>query len=86
MIANNTETLRRLIKENPDESPSVFLSDDTFAAECYDNRTIRELNAAFHGDADPVECETWGLSPSEWRENIEMALIALKAAQKKTKF
>ena len=83
MYAKDTKTLRRLIKENPDESPSVFLSDDTFAAECYDSRTIRELKSAFHRDADPEECEVWGLSPSEWKENIEMALTALRAAQKK---
>jgi len=83
MFAKDTETLKRLIKENPDESPSVFLSDETFAAECYDKKTIRELKSAFHRDADPEECEIWRLSPSEWKENIEMALIALRTAQKK---
>ncbi|MFO7559763.1 MAG: hypothetical protein R6X10_13090 [Desulfobacterales bacterium] len=83
MVAKDTETLKRLLKENPDESPSVFLSDDSLAADCYDNRTIRELKSAFHRDADPKECEAWGLSSSEWKENIEMALVALRAAQKK---
>ena len=82
MVAKDTETLRRLLKENPDESPSVFIADDTYAAKCYDSRTIKELKSAFHRDADPEECETWRLSPSDWKENIEMALIALRAAQK----
>jgi hypothetical protein len=83
MYAQNVDALRKLLTENPEESPSVFLTDNSFAAACYDNQTIKELNAAFNRDADPEECEAWGLSPSEWKENVEMALIALQAVHKK---
>ncbi len=83
MYAQNADTLRKLIKESPGESPSVFLSDSSFAATCYDTKTITELKSAFHRDADQSECDVWGLSPSEWKENIEMALIALLAVKNK---
>lgn len=82
MYAHNAEELRRLLLENPTESPSVFLPDSTFAAFCYDHMSIPELVSAFHRDADPEDCETWSLSPAEWKEHIEMALIALRAMQK----
>ena len=77
MFAKTANELRQLIIDNPDESPSVFLRDDSFAAECYDKMSIKELKSAFNRDADPDECMKWRLSPSEWKENIEMALISL---------
>ena len=80
MYAKTSNHLRKLIAENPDESPSVFLRDESFSAHCYDRLTVLELKSAFNGDADPDDCRKWGVSPSEWKENIEMALIARTAA------
>ena len=80
MYAKTANQLRKLITNNPDESPSVFLSDDSFAAHCYDYLTARDLKSAFNRDADPDDCRKWLLSPSEWKENIEMALIARSAS------
>ncbi|MCG8564597.1 MAG: hypothetical protein MI747_05890 [Desulfobacterales bacterium] len=77
MFANTADELRDMIRENPQVSPSTFLRDDSFAAHCYDNRSIQWLEAAFNRDADPDDCRKWGLSPGEWRANVEMALIAL---------
>ena len=79
MFAVNAKELRKLIQDHPEESPSTFLRDQSFAAHCYDTRTPRALKSAFNRDADPEECKKWRLSPVEWKENIEMALIALGA-------
>ena len=83
MYAKNAEELRQLISTHPNESPSVFLSDGSFAAACYDTKTPRELRSSFHGDADPDECHTWNISAAEWKEHIEMALVALEAVNKR---
>lgn len=80
--ATSAEELRDLIEHNPETSPSVFLTDDSFAAVCYDQKTVRELASAFNGDADVDECRKWRLRVSEWREQIYMALIARQAQQR----
>jgi hypothetical protein len=79
MFASNAEELKKLIAENPDYPPSSFLADDSFASACYDKRDLRWLHAAFNGDADLDDCEKWGLTRMEWKENVEMAFIVLKA-------
>jgi hypothetical protein len=83
MFAKNARELRKLIQDHPEESPSLFLRDDSFAAHCYDNRTPKALKSAFHRDADPEECWKWRLTAVEWKENIEMALIALNARSRR---
>ncbi len=84
MYAQNADHLRMLITDNPDEHPAVFLYDSSFAAACYDNKTLKELKSAFHRDADKKECGSWGLSPSEWKEQIEMALVVLETIKKRS--
>lgn len=79
--ATTADDLRELMKLNPGTSPSVFLADDSFAAVCYDEKTVRELISAFNRDADVDECRKWRLSAAEWREQIYMALIARQAQQ-----
>jgi len=77
MYAKTANELRRLIEDNPEESPSVFLKDDSFAADCYDRMTVKELKSAFNRDAEREDCIKWNLSAAEWKENVEMALISL---------
>lgn len=77
MYAKTANELKKLLLDHPDENPSVFLNDNSFAAECYDHRTVKELKSAFNRDPDPDDCIKWNLSAAEWKENIEMALIAL---------
>lgn len=83
MYAINADELRKLLNENPEAIPSTFLMDSSFAAECYDKKSVKWLKSAFNRDADPEECETWRLTPVEWKENIEMALMAKLASEKK---
>ncbi len=82
MYASTANQLDELIKENPDDMPATFLMDSSFASYCYDKKTLKWLKSAFNRDADSEDCEKWYLSRSEWKENIEMALIAKKASMK----
>jgi hypothetical protein len=78
MFAKTADELREMVAQNPGTAPSIFLRDDSFAAWCYDNRDSAWLKSAFNRDADPDDCRKWGITPSEWRTNVEMAGLALK--------
>ena len=74
------EELREMMAAEPQASPSTFLSDDSLAAWYYDHLSLREARSAFERDPDPDECKKWGLTGLEWKNQVEMAIIALKAA------
>jgi len=80
MPVSTPEELRAGLDADPNAGPSSFLADDSFAAWCYDHRTLTEMRSAFDRDADPDECAQWGLSPLEWRAQVEMAMITLAAS------
>jgi len=79
MSVHTPKELRAALADDPQTSPSTHLADDSFAAWCYDNLSLREARAAFERDADPDECRQWGLTALEWRAQVEMAVIALAA-------
>ena len=82
MSAQSPKELRACIAAEPRTSPSTHLADDSFAAWCYDNLSLTEASAAFERDADADECEKWGLTALEWKAQVEMAIIALLAAER----
>jgi len=82
MSVHSPKELRAALAGDPQTSPSTHLADDSFAAWCYDNLSLREARAAFERDADPDECEQWGLTALEWRAQVEMAVIALAAVER----
>ena len=82
MSASTPAELRACIAADPQTSPSTHLADESFAAWCYDHLSLREARSAFQQDADPDDCRKWGLSPLEWKRQIEMAMIALTAAHR----
>ena len=82
MPASTPEELRNCIAADAQTSPSVHLADDSFAAWCIDHLSFIEARAAFERDPDPDECERWGLTALEWKAQIEMAIIALAAAER----
>lgn len=84
MYARDHDDLVRLLAENPDDSPSTFLADDSLAAWCYDRMTLRELRGAFDRDADPETCLRWRLSALECKEQLAMALAARRAADRQS--
>ncbi len=77
--------LRACIAADDQTSPSTHLADESFAAWCYDNLSLKEARSAFERDADADECEQWGLVALEWKAQVEMAIIALKAAERMCK-
>ena len=81
MPAQSPKELRSCIAAEPRTSPSTHLADDSFAAWCYDNLSLKEARSAFERDADADECDLWGLSAMEWKAQVEMAIIALAAAE-----
>ena len=82
MPALTPRELSAFITADPRTSPSTHLADDSFAAWCYDNLSLNEVRAAFERDADPDECQQWGLTALDWKAQVEMAIIALAAADK----
>lgn len=79
MTATTPEELRALITAEPETSPSIFLADDSMAAWYYDSISLREARSAFERDPDPDECKKWRLTGLEWKNQVEMAIIALSA-------
>ncbi len=82
MPAQSPKELRACIAADPRTSPSTHLADDSFAAWCYDHLSLKEVRSAFERDADPDECDLWGLTAMEWKAQVEMAIIALAAAER----
>ena len=84
MPASTPRELIASTAADPQTNPSTFLADDSFAAWCYDNLSLKDARSAFERDADPLECSRWGLSALEWKAQVEMAIIALAAAERMT--
>ncbi|TYT75860.1 hypothetical protein [Desulfobotulus mexicanus] len=74
--ADSAADLQMLIHGYPDLIPSVFLRDDGLAAYYYDGFSLRELRSFFNSDPDQELCGRFGLGAGEWREAVEMALVA----------
>lgn len=53
------------------------IQDNTFAAACYDQNTIAELEASLLHEADAEDMDTWNISANEWQEQIKLALFEL---------
>lgn len=58
----------------------IRIEDNTFAAACFDQNSIEELEAALAGEPDQTDMATWNLTPAEWRAQIELALAAKREA------
>lgn len=56
----------------------IVLKENTFAAACYNMNSIEELEQALQGPADRTDMKEWGIGSSVWREQIQLALKAMK--------
>lgn len=53
---------------------------NTFAAACYDQNSVKELEQALKEDPDRTDMRTWGIeTDEEYYAQIRMALAAKKA-------
>lgn len=59
----------------------MSIQDNTFAAACYNDNSIAELEQALIDGPDATDMANWGLSEIEWREQVEHALAELRADQ-----
>lgn len=57
----------------------MTITDNTFAAACYDQNSIDELQAALSEPADARDMATWGISEAEYFESLRIALAAKRA-------
>ncbi len=49
-----------------------------FAEACCDQKSLKELKDALAREADETDMKTWGLTEAQWREAIEVAIIAME--------
>jgi len=54
----------------------TIINENTFAAACFDQNTVAELEQALAGNADATDCSEWNITPEQWRSEIELALCA----------
>jgi hypothetical protein len=59
----------------------AHIADNTFAAACYDQNSIADLETALAGEPDATDMATWDLTEEEWRAQIEQALAAKREDQ-----
>lgn len=59
----------------------TFIADNTFAAACYDLNTIEELESVLQADVEQVDLDQWGLTESEYKNELKRAIQALKEDQ-----
>lgn len=52
----------------------MTIADNTFAAACFDQNSIEELEAALLEQPNETDCAEWDLTAEEWREQIALAL------------
>jgi len=55
-----------------------MINDNTFAAACYNMNSVEELEQALRDGPDVTDMKEWGLTESEWREQVTTALNELR--------
>lgn len=56
----------------------MSIQEGSFAEACYNMNSIEELQQALTGEADVADMKEWGLTEAQWREEIQIAIAALK--------
>lgn len=54
----------------------MTIQDNTFAAACYNQNSIADLEQALINGPDEIDMRTWGLTPEEWTAEINEAICA----------
>jgi hypothetical protein len=57
---------------------TIEIQENTFAEACFEINTIEDLELALKEPVDTLDMRNWNLSESELREQIKLALNALK--------
>ncbi len=55
----------------------TYIESGTFSEACYNDNSVTELQEALASrSADKTDCKTWGITPTQWRNEINLALAA----------
>jgi hypothetical protein len=54
------------------------IQEGSFAEACYNHNTVVDLIAMLVNVDSADDCEAWGITRKEWREQIELAIAALE--------
>ena len=57
----------------------MCVEDGIFSETCYNMCSIEDLETALARGADETDMKNWEISEQEWREQIAIAIDALKA-------
>ena len=52
------------------------ITNNTFAAACYDMNSVSDLKAALANGPDATDMKAWNLTSAEWTAQIELAIAA----------
>jgi hypothetical protein len=59
----------------------IKIEPNSFAHACIEQNTLEELREArLYGPADEADCRVWGLTPEQWKQQLEQA-IAYKESE-----
>ncbi len=72
------EDLRTALAEDPDRLAEELLPEGSFARAKYEQGIVYLDRPHRPEDADREELERWGLTPEQWSEQMELALVALR--------
>jgi hypothetical protein len=54
----------------------IKIDENTFAAACYNQNSIADLEQCLIDGPDQTDMKTWNIDADEWIEQIELALAA----------
>lgn len=72
------EKLRQLKLELREAEEQILelehFSDNCFAAACYNNNSISDLEESSLMEADATDCTIWNITPDEWLHAIQLVI------------
>jgi hypothetical protein len=69
--------IKDFVELKDDEEENVDKVKDFAEAFCNRN-SLKELKEALTGEADETDMKTWNLTEDQWREALEVAIIAME--------
>jgi len=54
----------------------TFIAENTFAAACFDENSVEEMEAVLSNGPDATDMREWDLTAEEWTAQIKLALKA----------
>lgn len=52
----------------------TYITENTFAAACYDQNSVEELQAVLANGPDANDMREWNLTADEWTDQVKLAL------------